>query len=150
MNELDEKNTYNTYMYDADGYFEGERIEFPLDVIFGNLDNISKISVGDKLIHDDKYIIVDTSYIKSISRMYYRVSRYTNLDFINKILNDSYKYMNKLRSKNDDSSGIMWIKLVSKMKNALGGLVKLRQTYSNDEEFTKQIDVIIKKLCKYT
>lgn len=129
---------------------EEQTVDFSLDVIFTNLDNISKISIGDKLTHDNKYITVDTSYIKSISRMYYGVSRYTNLDFINKILKDAYKHLNILRKNNDDTSGIMWIKLVSKLKNALGGLVKLRQTYSNDEEFMKQIDIIIKILCKYS
>ena len=149
MNDNSE-NKINEKIYSEDGYFEEQITEFSLDVIFTNLDNISKISVGDKLTHDDKYIMIDTSYIQFISRKYYGVSRQTNLDFINKILNDSYKHLSRLRKNNDDSSGIMWIKLITKLKNALGGLVKLRQTYSNDEEFTKQIDIIIKKLCKYS
>lgn len=149
MNDNCEKKT-NDKIYSEDGFFEEHTTEFSLDVIFTNLDNISKISVGDKLTHDNKHITVDTSYIQFISRTYYGVSRHTNLDFINKILNDSYRHLSRLRKNNDDSSGIMWIKLVSKLKNALGGLVKLRQTYSNDEEFTKQIDKMIKILCKYS
>ena len=137
-------------MYSDEGYYEESNVNFPLDVIFDNLDNISKFSIGDKLIHNNKYITVDTSYIKSISRLYYGVSRYTNLDFINKIMTDSYKHLNILHKNKDDPSGIMWIKLISKLKNALNGLVKLRQTYSNDEEFMTQIDRIIKNLCKYS
>lgn len=137
-------------IYDAIGYYEEPDEKFPLDVIFNNLDNISKINVGDKLTHDDKYITIDTSYVKSVTRLYYRISRYTNLDFINKILSESYKYLNILRNNKDDASGIMWVKLISKLKLSLNGLAKLRQTYSGDEEFTKQIDICIKKLCKHT
>jgi len=146
----DSENKINEQIYSDEGYYEEPVLQFTLEEIFTNLDNISKITVGDKLTHDNKYITIDTSYIQSFSRMYYGVSRYTNLDFINKILTDSHKHLNKLRKNKDDSSGIMWIKLISKLKNALGGLVKLRQTYSNDEEFTKQIDHIIKNLCKYS
>jgi hypothetical protein len=138
----------NEQIYNSEEYCGELDVQYPLDVIFANLDNISGINIGDKLTHDNKYITTDTSYLKSITRMYYGQSRYTNLDFINGILMDSYKHLNKLRKHNDDTSGIVWIKLISKLKNALNGLVKLRQTYSNDDKYTKQIDIIIKKLCK--
>ena len=140
----------NEQIYSNEVYYEETDKNFPLDIIFTNLDNISKINVGDKLTHDNKYITIDTSYLKSVSRMYYGISRNTNLDFINKILSESYKHLNILRRNNDNMSGIMWIKLISRLKIALNGLVKLRQTYSSDEEFTKQIDIIIKQLCKYS
>lgn len=140
----------NEQIYNNDVYYEETDKNFPLDLIFANLDNISKINVGDKLIHDDKYITIDTSYVKSISRMLYGVSRNTNLNFINKILSESYKHLNILRRNNDNISGIMWIKLISRLKNSLNGLVKLRQTYSFDDEFTKQLDITIKQLCKYS
>ena len=140
----------NEQIYNNDVYYEETDKNFPLDLIFTNLDNISKINVGDKLTHDSKYITIDTSYVKSISRMFYGVSRNTNLDFINKILSESYKHLNILRRNNDNISGIMWIKLISRLKISLNGLVKLRQTYSFDEEFTKQLDITIKQLCKYS
>lgn len=140
----------NEEIYNSDGYYEEPNENFPLDIIFTNLDNISKINIGDKLTHDNKYITIDTSYVKSISRKYYGISRNTNLDFINKILSESYKHLNILRKNNDNVSGIMWIKLISRLKIALNGLVKLRQTYSSDEEFTKRIDITIKQLCKYS
>lgn len=122
----------------------------PLDVIFTNLDNISKINVGDKLIHNNKYIMIDSSYIKSITRWYYGFSRFTILEFIDKILIEAYKYLKLLRQNTDDTSGILWIKLISRLKNSASGLTKLRQTYSFDEEFIKQIDTIIKNLIKNT
>ena len=149
MNDDSEKKQ-NEQIYSDEGYYQEPNFEFTLDVIFDNLDNISKISVGDKLTHDNKYVTVDTSYIKSITRMYYGISRYTNLNFIDKILIDSYKHLKHLRKNKDDFSGINWIKLISKLKNALNGLAKLRQTYSDDEKFTNHIDIIIKTLCKYT
>jgi hypothetical protein len=148
-NTNSEKKT-NEQIYNNDVYYEETDKNFPLDLIFTNLDNISKINVGDKLTHDSKYITIDTSYVKSISRMFYGVSRNTNLDFINKILSESYKHLNILRRNNDNISGIMWIKLISRLKISLNGLVKLRQTYSFDEEFTKQLDITIKQLCKYS
>jgi len=125
-------------------------MDFPLDIILINLETMSKISIGEQLTHDDKYIAIDKSYIKCISRSWYNISRYTSLEMINKILEESYKYLNKLKNKKDDVSGIYWIQLISKLRNSIVGLAKLRQTYSNDEKFTKQIDIIIKKLCKYS
>ena len=144
-----EKQT-NDQIYNSNGYYEEIDENFPLDIIFTNLDNISKINIGDKLTHDNKYINVDISYIQSLSRKYYGISRNTNLDFINKILSESYKHLNILRRNNDNVSGIMWIKLISRLKLALNGLVKLRQTYSSDEEFTKRLDITIKQLCKFS
>jgi hypothetical protein len=121
--------------------------KLPLDIIFINLENISKLNIGDKLIHDDKHITVDTSYLQSITRTYYGQSRFTNLDFIKKILNDSYKHLNELKEKKDDASGILWIKLISKLKQSITGLHKLKQTYNGDEKFMEQIDIIIKNIC---
>ena len=115
-----------------------------------NLDNISKINIGDKLVRNGSYVSVDTSYVKSVTRWYYGVSRFTILEFIGKILDDAYINLKTLRQKTDDTSGILWIKLISRLKNSAVGLARLRQTYSSDEEFTKQIDIIIKKLLKYT
>jgi hypothetical protein len=122
----------------------------PLDVIFTNLENISKIIVGDKLSYNKKYITIDSSYVKSVSRWVYGFSRFSILDFINKILDESYEHLQILRHNNDDVSGILWIKLISRLKNSAMGLTKLRQTYCNDEEFIEKLDVVIKKILKNT
>lgn len=124
--------------------------KLPLDVIFTNLDNISKINIGDKLIHDNKYITVDCSYVKSVTRWYYGFSRYTILDFIDKVLNEAYTYLHILKQSADDTSGILCIKLISRLKKSASGLTKLRQTYSYDDEFIKRIDAIIKRVLKKT
>lgn len=118
----------------------------PLDVIFANLENISKINVGEKLIHDNKYITIDSSYVKFVSRWYYGFSRFTILDFINKIFEEAYKHLKILRYHNDDTCGILWIKLISHLKHSALGLTKLRQTYSYDEKFIEKLDIIIKKI----
>jgi hypothetical protein len=123
-------------------------IDVPLDEIFTNLKNLSKINVGDKLSNDNKYITIDTNNLQFIKRWYLGQSRYSNLEFINKLLLSSYNYSKKLQQNTDDYSGIMWINLNTNLKNALGGLLKLRQTYITDEQYTKEIDIIIKKLCK--
>jgi len=139
----------NNKIYDSSPYYDELDEIFPLDVIFTNLDNLSKINVGDKLTHDDKYITVDVSYVKSFSRWYYNISRFTILDFINKVLDESYKHLDILKRNNDDASGILWVKLISRLKQSANGLIKLRQTYASDDDFTKKIDLLIKKLLKY-
>ena len=139
----------NNKIYDSSPYYDELDEKFSLDVIFTNLDNLSKINVGDKLTHDDKYITVDVSYVKSLSRWYYNTSRFTILDFINKILDESYKHLEYLKRNNDDASGILWVKLISRLKQSANGLIKLRQTYASDDKFTKKIDQFIKKLLKY-
>lgn len=139
----------NNKMYDSSPYYDEPDKNYPLDIIFTNLDNLSKINVGDKLIHDDKYITVDVSYVKSLTRWFYNTSRFTILDFINKILDESYKYLDYLKRNNDDASGILWVKLIARLKQTANGLIKLRQTYASDEDFTKKIDLTIKKLLKY-
>jgi hypothetical protein len=125
------------------------KFNFSLDTIFTNLDNLSKINTGDKLTHDSQYITIDYSYVKSLSRMYYGVSRYTNLDFINKILLETYKHLSYLKTSSDTNSKIAIVRLVAKMRNSVTGLAKLRQTYCTDEKFVKQIDAIIKELLAY-
>lgn len=122
--------------------------EFTLDTICINLDNLSNISVGDKMIIDNKIIMIDNSYVKSVSRWFYGYSRNNIIEFIEKILNESYKHLNLLRKNSDDTSGIMWIKLISRLKKSAVGLTKLRQTYIDDEDFVKKIDDIVKKILK--
>jgi hypothetical protein len=148
MDKKFDKN-FNNGIYNDSAYFEEPDENFPLDVIFTNLDNISKINVGDKLTHDNKYITVDVSYVKSVTRWYYNISRLTILDFINKILEESYKHLELLKRNKSETSGILWVKLISRLKQSANGLVKLRQTYSTDEEFCKKLDSCIKKLLKY-
>lgn len=140
----------NNEIYKLESLINHSKENITLDVIFTNLENLSKINVGDKLTHDEKYIMIDNSYLKSITRWYYKTSRYTILDFINKILEHSYEHLEILRNNNDETSGILWLKLISKLKQCANGLLKLRKTYSTDEEFLKKIDELITKLLKKT
>lgn len=142
------KKSINNNIYSESVNYEEPDENFPLDVIFTNLDNISKINVGDKLTHDGKYITLDISYVKSISRWYYNTSRFTILEFINKILDESYKHLKNLNRNKDDASAVLRTKLILRLKQSANGLFKLRQTYSNDEDFNKKIDHTIKTLLK--
>jgi hypothetical protein len=122
---------------------------FTIDDIINNLYTISKINTGDKLTHDDKNITVDNSYVPCISRFYYKISRYTNLEFIDKILNETYKYLYKFKNNNDPHFEILKLQLLLKLKLSVNGLLKLRQTYSNDALFIENLDITIKKLYKH-
>lgn len=134
----------NNRIYSGENYYTNGK--FSLDTIIANLDNIAKIGVGEKLTNDGKYITVETSYIKWAYRKYNNINRNTNLAFIENIIDETYRHMDWLRSNNDDSSGIMWIKLGNKLKQCTKGLLNYRRTYINDDNFTTNIDRIIKKL----
>jgi hypothetical protein len=141
-NEINVKE--NTSIYSPKNYYTNG--EFSLDTILTNLDNIAKIAVGEKLTNDGKYITVEHSYLKWAYRKYNNINRNTNLAFIETIINESYQYMDLLRSNNDDASGIMWIKLGNKLKQCTKGLLNYRRTYIHDEKFTMNIDRVIKRL----
>lgn len=147
MEDIHKKNINNS-IYSSSPYYNEPDEKFPLDVIFINLDNLSKINVGDKLTNDDKYITIDASYVKPFTRWYYNTSRFTILNFINKILEESLKHLESLKRHKDDASGILWVKLIAKLKQTVNGLIKLRQTYSNDEDFVEKLDLTIKNLLK--
>jgi hypothetical protein len=122
---------------------------FPLDVIFVNLDIIAKMNVGEKYIYTDKYLKLDKSYVKSISRWYNGFSRFSILEFINKIIIEAHKQLYVLRQNNNDTCGILWIKLVARLKNSIVGLSKLKQTYSFDTDFGNKIDILINNLLTF-
>ena len=70
------------------------------------------------------------------------------MNFVFDAQTDFFYEWELLKRNKDETSGILWVKLISRLKQCANGLVKLRQTYSSDEEFCKKLDSCIKKLLK--
>lgn len=119
-------------------------IKFTIEDIFINLTLISKIEVGNKLIHTDKHINIDTSYFPSISRWYYGNNRCNNLNFIRMILNKAFDINdNLLEDSDDDINAQLLLRLNTDLKNSLNGLLNLKQTYYYDKLVQSELDVMI-------
>jgi hypothetical protein len=117
--------------------------DLTLEDISINLRLISKIEGGNKLVQNDKYVNIDTSYFPSISRWFKGVSRDTNLEFIKMILNKAFYYNDKmLEDKNDDNVEIL-LRLTNELKNSIEGLINLKQTYILDKLVQSEIDIMI-------
>jgi hypothetical protein len=117
-----------------------------LEDIFINLRLISKIEIGDKLVHNNKYINIDTSLVPSISRWYKNMNRNNNIAFINNILNNAKKYNNNLVGENTDDSVLSLFRLTNELKTATNGLINLKQTYTSDKLVQSELDVIIENI----
>ena len=123
-----------------------DNIDISLENIFINLSLISKIEIGNKLINDEKHINIDTSYFQSITRWFSNNSRITNLQFINSILVKSFENSDNLLKDNTVESAQLLLRLNSELKNCIGGLTNLKQTYSYDKLVQSEIDVMIENI----
>lgn len=120
-----------------------ENLEFSLDDIFVNLTLISKIEVGNKLIKNDKYVNIDTSFFPSITRWLYGQNHVDILKFINVILSRSFEYNDKLTREKTEESRQNVIRLNNTLTNVIGGLSNLMQTYHYDKLAQSSIEVMI-------
>ena len=117
-----------------------------LEDVFINLRLISKVEIGDKLVHNNKYVNIDTSLVPSISRWYKNMNRNNNIAFINNILNNAKKYNNNLVGENTDDSVLSLFRLTNELKTATNGLINLKQTYTSDKLVQSELDVIIENI----
>lgn len=119
------------------------KLELTLDDIFINLTLISKIEVGNKLFHYDKYINIDNSYFPSITRWFYGNNRKASINFISQILSKSFEYFFELIIVNNTESSQKSLRLNNDLKNSINGLTNLKLTYNYDKLIQSEIDVMI-------
>ena len=74
-------------------------LTFNIDIIFINLRLITKIEIGDKIYINNKFINIDNSYFKPLTRWYYDINRNDNLNFIKMVINNSFLLRNSLVNK---------------------------------------------------
>lgn len=115
--------------------------QIEIDDIFINLRIISKIEVGEKILNDDKYISIDSSYCKSITRWYYDINRKNNFTFINNIFQKTFILNNEILNNNE-----LLIRLNNELKFSINGLLNYKQTYIYDKLFQSEIDVLIENI----
>ncbi len=127
----------------SDTPVEKQEIELTLEDVFVNLRLISKIEVGDKLIQTDKYVNIDTSFLKFFTRWYYGTNRNNTLGFINVVLLKAFEINSKLLEEKTDESVQILLRLTTDMKNSVNGLINLKHTYSSDKLIQSEIDVMI-------
>jgi len=113
----------------------------PIDInnIFINLRLITKLEIGNKIYINNNFINIDNSYIKSISRWYNDFNRYDNLNFVKKVIENSFLLNDEL-IKNKDL--VLLKRLNNELKLIIYGLINYKQTYINDKLFHSEIDVL--------
>ena len=121
-----------------------------LDIIFTNLDFISNIKCGEKISFDDKYLLVENSWVPSLTRMIYGTNRASCLNFMWQTVKHGFKHYEKLTTSNNEFSEIMGAKLITKIKKCVEGLVKYRQSYADDDKIKQTVDLLIDKILKKT
>jgi hypothetical protein len=129
--EISQINNKETYLSQID-----------IDDIFINLRLISKIEIGDKIIDNDKYLNIDYSYIKSLTRWYYDINRKNNFKFINNIFQKAFILNDEIINNNNS----LLIRLNNELKFSINGLLNYKQTYITDKLFQSEIDVLIENI----
>lgn len=117
--------------------------EFNIEDIFVNLRLISKIEVGNKLIQSDKYVNIDSSYFQFFTRWFNGVNRNDSLQFIGQVITKAFEFNDKIIDDNTEETAQILLRLNTDLKNAIGGLTNLKQTYYNDKLIQSEIDVMI-------
>ena len=117
--------------------------ELLLEDIFINLRLLSKLEVGNKLIHNNKNLNIDNSYLQFVTRWFNGNNRENNLIFINQTLNNAFIKSEKLISLNTNESIQLFLRLTTDLKNSINGLLNLKQTYYYDKLIQSEIDVMI-------
>lgn len=111
-----------------------------VDNILINIRLISKIDVGNKIITNDKYIDIDTSYFPSLFRWYYEIDRKKNIEYIISIYERAFQLIEKLKK---NKNTILLNRLINELKQSITGIFNYKQTYITDKLFQSEIDILI-------
>ena len=118
-------------------------IELSLEDVYVNLRLISKINQGEKLLQQNKYINIDTSYFQLVTRWFRGAGRTESIDYIQKILYKAFEFSDKLIEDKTEESAQKLLRLNTDLKNSLEGLTNLKITYMYDKLIQSEIDVMI-------
>lgn len=120
--------------------------DFTLEDIFINLTLIARIEVGNKLVRNDKYVNIDTSYFQFITRWFNSQNRTDSIRFTASVLSKAFEYSDNLSKQKDDESRQNLLRLNTALSNAINGLTNLSQTYHYDKLTQSEIDVMINNI----
>lgn len=123
-----------------------------IDTLHINLMVISKIIQNDKLIINNGILNIDRSYLQSITRWYGSNDRKKTIDFINNIIEQTFKLIDDIivnqsfKTLSSESRDDILQRFRLELKNSINGLANLKITYINDNLMTSNIDVIIENI----
>ena len=138
-----------------------------IDELLYKLQIFEKINIGDKLSCNTDKIVIDNSYIPSISRWFYSEDRKITVDLIKNTINEVINitdniFRNEIAiQKNDKEKDIrknstsnffkysneeLLKKILFSCTSSLKGIKNLKKTYENDQSISSELDVFIEKL----
>jgi len=138
-----------------------------IDELLYKLQIFETINVGDKLSCNTDKIIIDNSYLPSITRWYYSEDRKLTIDLIKNTINEIINitdniFRNEIAiQKNDKEKDIrknstnnffkysneeLLKKILFSSSSSLKGLNNLKKTYDNDQHITLELELFIEKL----
>jgi len=144
------------------------------DYCLTNLKILSRINVGDKLCYDtdnNKFLIDEWNYAQPLFRWWAAEGRNSTVKsleiFINTVfrtidniysneigeeggyenVNNTY-YTNVTRSKTvfQEANSTQLLTFINEMRNAIGGISNLKQTYKDDVSTVSSLDIVVEKL----
>lgn len=123
-----------------------------------NLKIISKIPQNGRI---GRNYNINTSNVNSIvletnsavflpfKRLYYGDSRYTAIQDINNIVNNTIEYIKEIEINKTESFGIKIKQLLHILEQSIHGISNLKITYSNDITISSKIDILLQKIVMF-
>lgn len=130
--------------------------QFNLDELHKNLIIISKIPAGYKLAVVGRTLVIDNTYMQSVTRWVYGDDRLKSMAFINDIVDQTFFKINEIKkdtryiTTSSENQNSVLQRFNTELKNSIGGLINLKTTYNNDESMKASIDVLIENITVMT
>lgn len=144
------------------------------DYCLTNLKILSRINVGDKLCYDTenkKFLIDEWTYAQPLFRWWAAEGRNTTVKSLESFINNVFKtidniysneigeegtyenvnntyYTNVTRPKTifQEANSTQLLTFITEMRNAIGGISNLKQTYKDDVSTVSSLDLVVEKL----
>ena len=82
-------------------------------------------------------------------RIYYGDSRYTAIQDINNIINNTIEYISEIETNRTESYGVKIKQLLHHLEHSIHGITNLKITYVNDITITSKIDILLQKIVMF-
>lgn len=125
-----------------------KELDYTIDTILLNLKMLSQINPNDKLYTDNGQIKIDTpTLMQGIYRWMNEYSRERTMDDLDKLINETLKYVNtniKKDSRTEEDNRNCQ-KILVEISKSLTGIQNLKITYKDDTYIQSKLDVINEK-----
>lgn len=125
-----------------------KELDYTIDTILLNLKMLSQINPNDKLYTENGQIKIDTpTLMQGIYRWMNEYSRERTMDDLDKLINETLKYVNtniKKDSRTEEDNRNCQ-KILVEISKSLTGIQNLKITYKDDTYIQSKLDVINEK-----